>query len=60
MDQTKAEDLVRRLANALRGTDLYSPQDRTSLMALTVLTALKKYDNYTFTHMVNVSALAHL
>jgi len=30
-------------------------QDRTSLMALT---ALKKYDNYTFSHMVNVSALA--
>ena len=30
-------------------------QDRTSLMALTTL---KKYDNYTFTHMVNVSALA--
>ncbi len=30
-------------------------QDRTSLMALT---ALKRYDNYTFTHMVNVSALA--
>jgi HD-GYP domain-containing protein (c-di-GMP phosphodiesterase class II) len=30
-------------------------QDRTSPMALT---ALKKYDNYTFTHMVNVSALA--
>jgi putative nucleotidyltransferase with HDIG domain len=30
-------------------------QDRTSLMALT---ALKKYDNYTFTHMVNVSILA--
>jgi putative nucleotidyltransferase with HDIG domain len=30
-------------------------QDRTSLMALT---ALKTYDNYTFTHMVNVSALA--
>ena len=29
-------------------------QDRTSLMALT---ALKKYDNYTFTHMVNVSVL---
>jgi putative nucleotidyltransferase with HDIG domain len=29
-------------------------QDRTSLMALTAL----KYDNYTFTHMVNVSALA--
>jgi putative nucleotidyltransferase with HDIG domain len=30
-------------------------QDHTSLVALT---ALKKYDNYTFTHMVNVSALA--
>ena len=30
-------------------------QDRTSLMALT---ALKKYDNYTFTHMVNVAVLA--
>jgi len=30
-------------------------QDRTSLLALT---ALKKYDNYTFTHMVNVSALS--
>ena len=29
--------------------------DRTSLMALT---AIKKYDNYTFTHMVNVSVLA--
>jgi putative nucleotidyltransferase with HDIG domain len=30
-------------------------QDRTSLMALT---ALKRYDNYTFTHMVNVSVLS--
>ncbi|HXG54363.1 MAG TPA: HD domain-containing phosphohydrolase [Vicinamibacterales bacterium] len=30
-------------------------QDRTSLMALT---AMKRYDNYTFTHMVNVSVLA--
>src|SRR5262249_30118744 len=30
-------------------------QDRTSLMALT---ALKKYDNSTFTHMVNVAALS--
>jgi putative nucleotidyltransferase with HDIG domain len=30
-------------------------RDRTSLMALT---ALKKYDNYTFTHMVNVAALS--
>jgi putative nucleotidyltransferase with HDIG domain len=30
-------------------------RDRTSLMALT---ALKKYDNYTFTHMVNVSVLS--
>jgi putative nucleotidyltransferase with HDIG domain len=30
-------------------------QDRTSLMALT---AMKRYDNYTFTHMVNVAVLA--
>ncbi|OFW40573.1 MAG: hypothetical protein A3J29_05840 [Acidobacteria bacterium RIFCSPLOWO2_12_FULL_67_14b] len=30
-------------------------QDRTSLLALT---ALKRYDNYTFTHMVNVAALS--
>ena len=30
-------------------------QDRTSLMALT---AIKRYDNYTFTHMVNVSVIA--
>ena len=30
-------------------------QDHTSLMALT---ALKRYDNYTFTHMVNVAVLA--
>jgi len=30
-------------------------QDRTSLMALT---ALKRHDNYTFTHMVNVTSLA--
>ncbi len=30
-------------------------RDRTSLMALT---ALKRYDSYTFTHMVNVSVLA--
>ena len=30
-------------------------QDRTSLMALT---AVKRYDNYTFTHMVNVSVIA--
>ena len=30
-------------------------QDRTSLMALT---AIKQHDSYTFTHMINVSALA--
>jgi putative nucleotidyltransferase with HDIG domain len=30
-------------------------RDRTSLVALT---AVKKYDNYTFTHMVNVAALS--
>ena len=33
----------------------WSSQDRTSLMALT---AVKHYDNYTFTHMVNVSVIA--
>jgi HD-GYP domain-containing protein (c-di-GMP phosphodiesterase class II) len=33
----------------------WSAGDRTSLLALT---ALKRYDNYTFTHMVNVSVLA--
>ena len=31
-------------------------QNRTALIALT---ALKEYDNYTFTHMVNVSILTH-
>ena len=56
-DQTKAGDkpdpenarkIIDSLANIVT-------QDRTSLMALT---ALKKYDNYTFTHMVNVAALS--
>lgn len=43
---------ARRIVDSLaRGVS----QDRASLMALT---ALKKYDNYTFTHMVNVSVLA--
>jgi len=43
-----ARKIIDSLANIVN-------QDRTSLMALT---ALKKYDNYTFTHMVNVAALA--
>ncbi len=43
---------ARKIIDSLAG--LVS-QDRTSLMALT---ALKRYDNYTFTHMVNVSVLA--
>ena len=56
-DQAKAGDkpnpetarkIIDSLANIVH-------QDRTSLMALT---ALKKYDDYTFTHMVNVAALA--
>jgi putative nucleotidyltransferase with HDIG domain len=56
-DQAKAGDkpnpetarkIIDSLANIVN-------QDRTSLMALT---ALKKYDNYTFTHMVNVAALS--
>jgi putative nucleotidyltransferase with HDIG domain len=41
--------------NIIDGLARLVTQDRTSLMALT---ALKKYDNYTFTHMVNVSSLA--
>ena len=47
-DPENARKLIDSLANIVT-------QDRTSLMALT---ALKKYDNYTFTHMVNVAALA--
>ena len=47
-DPRTARQLIDSLANIVT-------QDRTSLMALT---ALKKYDNYTFTHMVNVAALA--
>jgi putative nucleotidyltransferase with HDIG domain len=56
-DQAKAgdkpdPDTARRIIDSLANI---VNQDRTSLMALT---ALKKYDNYTFTHMVNVAALA--
>ncbi len=47
-DPAAARRLVDSLARVVSG-------DRTALMALT---ALKKYDNYTFTHMVNVSVLA--
>jgi putative nucleotidyltransferase with HDIG domain len=47
-DPATARQLIDSLANIVN-------QDRTPLMALT---ALKKYDNYTFTHMVNVAALA--
>ena len=47
-DPNAARKIIERLAKVVT-------QDRTSLMALT---ALKKYDNYTFTHMVNVSVLA--
>ena len=47
-DPDTARKIIDSLANIVN-------QDRTSLMALT---ALKKYDNYTFTHMVNVAALA--
>jgi putative nucleotidyltransferase with HDIG domain len=45
-------DMARRIIDSLANI---VNQDRTSLMALT---ALKKYDNYTFTHMVNVAVLA--
>ena len=47
-DPNAARKIIDSLAKLVGG-------DRTSLMALT---ALKKYDNYTFTHMVNVSVLA--
>jgi putative nucleotidyltransferase with HDIG domain len=47
-DPHVARKIIESLANIVT-------QDRTSLMALT---ALKKYDNYTFTHMVNVASLA--
>ena len=47
-DPGAARKIIDSLAKLVGG-------DRTSLLALT---ALKKYDNYTFTHMVNVSVLA--
>jgi putative nucleotidyltransferase with HDIG domain len=47
-DPNAARTIIDSLAKLVGG-------DRTSLLALT---ALKKYDNYTFTHMVNVSVLA--
>jgi putative nucleotidyltransferase with HDIG domain len=46
-DATMARSMVDGLAHAVA-------QNRTALLALT---ALKEYDNYTFTHMVNVSIL---
>ncbi len=46
-DATAARGVVDSLAQAVA-------QNRTALLALT---ALKSYDNYTFTHMVNVSIL---
>ena len=47
-DPNAAKKIIDSLANIVT-------QDRTSLMALT---AIKRYDNYTFTHMVNVSVIA--
>ena len=47
-DPNAARKIIDSLARAVS-------QDRTSLMALT---AIKRYDNYTFTHMVNVSVIA--
>jgi putative nucleotidyltransferase with HDIG domain len=46
-DPTAAQSMIDGLAQAV-------VQNRSALMALT---ALKEYDNYTFTHMVNVSIL---
>jgi putative nucleotidyltransferase with HDIG domain len=47
-DPTAARRIIDSLAKLVS-------QDRTSLMALT---AVKRYDSYTFTHMVNVSVIA--
>ena len=47
-DPGAARKIIDSLAKLVGG-------DRTSLLALT---AMKRYDNYTFTHMVNVSVLA--
>ena len=47
-DPNAARKIIDSLAKLVGG-------DRTSLLALT---ALKRYDDYTFTHMVNVSVLA--
>jgi len=46
-DPREAQNLIEQLSQAVA-------QNRTALLALT---ALKEYDNYTFTHMVNVSIL---
>ena len=46
-DPREAKTLIEQLSQAVA-------QNRTALLALT---ALKEYDNYTFTHMVNVSIL---
>lgn len=46
-DPRQARNLIEQLSQAVA-------QNRTALLALT---ALKEYDNYTFTHMVNVSIL---
>jgi putative nucleotidyltransferase with HDIG domain len=46
-DPREARNLIEQLSQAVA-------QNRTALLALT---ALKEYDNYTFTHMVNVSIL---
>jgi putative nucleotidyltransferase with HDIG domain len=46
-DPRAARNLIEQLSQAVA-------QNRTALLALT---ALKEYDNYTFTHMVNVSIL---
>jgi putative nucleotidyltransferase with HDIG domain len=56
-DQAKAGDqpdpaAARRIVDSLAQVVTH---DRTALLALT---ALKRYDSYTFTHMVNVSVLA--
>jgi putative nucleotidyltransferase with HDIG domain len=53
--QTEGKPDVALALNTVEGLSEAVSQNRTALVALT---AMKSYDNYTFTHMVNVSILA--
>src|SRR5436309_555493 len=53
-----AVETAEMLWNAAQAGDLPDPGAARKIIDGLARTALKKYDNYTFTHMVNVSALA--